>query len=269
MRPHRHRFPESPCLFRGPYPACVPHTRSTHPLVLALETSNPTADPGRSASVALVRLPPPGESDAGLTPLAIVRLGDTEANGLLPSIDRCFQEAGLAPDALRVPGSRIAVSIGPGGYTSVRIAVTAAKVLCDATGAACVAVPTAHVVAARVSNARPFAVALASKRETAWLTLFNADGAVRRLLGLVDDAAIDTLGSEGVDLLVIDRFAPARMVERAQAAGIRIEPPTFDAMACAELGATIEPIDPLALEPMYPREPEAVTKWRALRSAQG
>ncbi len=245
----------------------MPQTNNAHPVILALETSNPTADPGRSASVAVVRCS--GARPAAFTSLAIVHLGDTEAQGLLPSIDRCFREAGLAPDALRIPGSRIAVSIGPGGYTSVRIAVTAAKMLCDATGALCVPVPTARVVAARVSNTRPFAVALASKRETAWVTLCNADGAVRRLLGIVDEAAIDTLGSEGVDLLVIDRFAPSRMVERAHAAGIRVEPPTFDPLACAALGAALEPVDPLALEPLYPREPEAVTKWRALRSAKG
>ncbi len=244
----------------------MPHTADAQTLILALETSNPTAEPGRSASVALARCT--GSRPAPCTSLAIVHLGDSEAQGLLPSIDRCFREAGLAPDALRIPGSRIAVSIGPGGYTSVRIAVTAAKMLCDATGALCVPVPTAHVVAARVSNARPFAVALASKRDTAWVTLFNADGSPRRLLGIVDDAAIDTLGSEGVDLLVIDRFAPPRMIELAHAAGIRVEAPTFDPLTCATIGAALEPVEPLALEPLYPREPEAVTKWRALRSAQ-
>lgn len=245
----------------------MPHTADAQPLILALETSNPTAEPGRSAAVAVARCA--AACPAAFEALAIVHLGDSEAQGLLPSIDRCFKEAGLAPDALRMPGSRIAVSIGPGGYTSVRIAVTAAKMLCEATGALCVPVPTAQVVAARVSNARPFAVALASKRDTAWVALFNADRTLRRLLGIVDDTVIDTLASEGVDLLVIDRFAPPRMIERAHAAGIRVEPPTFDPLACAALGAMLEPVDPLALEPLYPREPEAVTKWRALRSAQG
>lgn len=239
------------------------------PVILALETSNPTADPERSASVALVPLPLSRRPDGQLPePLAVVHLGADESGGLLPSIERCFREAGLGPDALRVKGSRIAVSVGPGGYTSVRIAVTAAKILCESTGALCVSVPTARVVAARVSHPRPFAVALASKRDTTWMTLFGADRAERRVLGIVDDAAIDSLANEGVDLLVIDRFAPPRIVERAREAGIRIQAPEFDASACAALGADMPPVDPIALEPLYPREPEAVTKWRALRAHQ-
>ncbi len=233
-------------------------------LILAIETSNPTAAPGESASVMLARADEAGT----LTPLAMVRVGADEAHGLMPSIDRCFRQASLTPDALREPGARVAVSLGPGGYTSVRIAVTAAKVICDSTGALCIPVPTAQIVAARVANARPFAVALASKRESAWITIFSPDRAARLTLGIVDDGAIDTLTSEGVDLLVIDHHAPPRLVERALEASIRVERPVFDAGACAALGATLPPIDPLALEPIYPREPEAVTKWRALKASK-
>lgn len=231
--------------------------------MLALETSNPTAAPDGAASVALAR----AGADGSVRSLAVVRLGQGEAAGLVPSIDRCFHEASLGPDALREPGARIAVSIGPGGYTSVRIAVTAAKVLCEATGALCVAVPTAHVVAARVLSKAPFAVALASKRETVWVTLFDADGTERRVIGLVDDSVIRTLVEEGIGLLVVDRFAPARMVELAAQASIRVEAPVLDALACAALGVARAPVDLLALEPLYPREPEAVTKWRALRKS--
>lgn len=244
--------------------------RHPGPLILAIETSNPTAEPGASASVALARPDPSG----ALEPLAVVHLGPDESTGLLPSIDRCFTRAGLTPDALRSTGARIALSIGPGGYTSVRIAVTSAKLLAEATGALCVPVPTAHVVALSIPDhaiqdapgvPRPFAVALASKRDTAWLTLFNADRSERRTLGLVDDGVIDTLASEGAATLIIDRFAPPLMLERARAASIRIVPPVFDPLACARLAIARDPVDPLELAPLYPREPEAVTKWRALK----
>lgn len=244
--------------------------RQPGPLILAIETSNPTADPGVSASVALARADPSG----ALEPLAVVHLGSDESTGLLPSIDRCFTRAGLTPDALRAHGARIAISIGPGGYTSVRIAVTCAKLLAESTGAPCVPVPTAHVVAMSIpdqairdasGSPRPFAVALASKRDTAWLTLFNADRAERRTLGLVDDGAVNTLISEGVATLIVDRFAPPLMLERARAASIRIVPPVFDPLACARLALSRDPVDPVELAPLYPREPEAVTKWRALK----
>lgn len=209
-----------------------------------------------------------GAAGTDITPLAMVRVGADESRGLLPSIDRCFREASLTPDALREPGARIAVSIGPGGYTSVRIAVTAAKLLSEATGAFCVPVPTARVVAARVTSQTPFAVGLASKRESAWFALFAADGAPRCTLGIADEAVVARLSEEGVGLLVIDGHAPKRIVELARQASIRVQPPVFDPGACALLGATLEPIDPLALEPIYPREPEAVTKWRALKASK-
>ncbi len=56
------------------------------------------------------------------------------------------------------------------------------------------------------------------------------------------------------------------MLERARAASIRIGPPSFDPIACARLALTHAPVDPLELAPLYPREPEAVTKWRALKA---
>lgn len=244
--------------------------RHPGPLILAIETSNPTAEPGVSASVAIARADPSG----ALSPLAIVHLGPDESTGLLPSIDRCFTRAGLTPDALRDAGARIAISIGPGGYTSVRIAVTCAKLIAESTGALCVPVPTAHVVASSAPEratrddsgaSRPFAVALASKRDAAWLTLFNADRSERRTLGLVDDGVIDALVSEGAATLIVDRFAPPRLLERAHAAGLTVLPPTFDPLACARLALTRQPVDPIELAPLYPREPEAVTKWRALK----
>ncbi len=238
-------------------------------LILAIETSNPTADPGVAASVALAR---PGSGCP--EPLATVRLGDSEATGLMPSIDRCFAEAGLSPHDLRTPGSRIGVSVGPGGYTSVRIAVTAAKLLAEATGASCVPVQTPHVVARSIpdealsdaNGPHAFVVALASKRETAWLVLFGPDRAERRLLGLVDHRALEVAAREGARSFIIDRFAPPAMLESAAKLGMRVRPPRFDAMACASLAMEVPPVDPLSLAPVYPREPEAVTKWRALHA---
>lgn len=228
-------------------------------------------------------------------PLGVAWLGEDgagrevkgEGGGVMPTIDRLFREAGLGPEALREPGARIAVSIGPGGYTSVRVAVTAAKLLAEGTGAACVAVPSALVVARRVVHGAPFAVALASKRETAWITVFEAragDGApvraMRAPLGLFDEGVVEVLRGAGVDLLVVDRFVPPEMRARAKGAGMLIAEPRFDPLACAELGMGIELgttsdagaadgtramlVDPLEMRPLYPREPEAVSKWRAL-----
>ena len=35
-----------------------------------------------------------------------------------------------------------------------------------------------------------------------------------------------------------------------------------------EAGLTLSGVDPISLAPIYPREPEAVTKWRAMHQAR-
>ncbi len=220
-------------------------------LILAIETSNPGAGEA-SAGIALARAGDPPEVIASAR---LERGGDEE---LLPAIARILASANAKPDEL----SRVGVSIGPGGFTGVRIAVAAAKMICEATGAVCVGVPTALVVARRVtSDGHPFAVALASKRQTAHLTVFDSSGAAR------DDGAIHgatELERLGVARLIADQHLPTAFRDAVERLAIAIEPPIFDPLACLELTAAGDPVDPIALAPFYPREPEAVMRWREL-----
>lgn len=220
-------------------------------LILAIETSNPGAGEA-SAGVALAKVDDPPEIVA-VVPLE--RGGDEE---LLPAIARMFTSANATPNDL----SRVGVSIGPGGFTGVRIAVAAAKMICEATGAACVGVPSARVVARRItSDGRPFAVALASKRQTAHLTVFDGSGAARDEGAIHEASGLESLG---VARLIADQHLPASFREVAGRLAIAIEPPSFDPAACLELAVAADPVDPIALSPFYPREPEAVTRWREL-----
>lgn len=228
-------------------------------LILAIETSNPSAwragvvcRPG----VAVGRQQTGGEVLLlGVEEIDPTRLQDDD---LVPAIDRLFQRIGLAPQGL----AGIAVSIGPGGYTAVRLAVTTAKMIAEATGAACLPIPTAQVVARRVtSGGRAFAVALASKGETAFVTPFHAEGGPAAPGSIIDAQGLAALE---VGLLIADRFLPAAMRACAGELAIEVREPVFDPTACFELAATAAPIDPLHLVPAYAREPEAVTKWRQL-----
>ncbi len=65
-------------------------------------------------------------------------------------------------------------------------------------------------------------------------------------------------------VIVADQFFPASMRAGAESLGIAIVPPVFDPVACLEAAEGITPVDPAALAPLYPREPEAVTKWKKL-----
>lgn len=231
-------------------------------LTLAVETSNPSAwEPG-SASRFGVAVGHP--SPAGVTILAQAYLDPTRANEdhLAALIDAACRDARVTPRDL----SRLAVSVGPGGFTAVRIAVASAKMIAEATGAACISVPSALALAhARSPAPDPFAIALASKGETAYLVPFAAGGAP---VATAPGAILDADGSRDllarVKVLVADRYLPTPIARAATDAGVTIEPPRYSPAACLIASLGLDPVDPLALAPIYPREPEAVTKWRTL-----
>ncbi|MFO0875018.1 MAG: tRNA (adenosine(37)-N6)-threonylcarbamoyltransferase complex dimerization subunit type 1 TsaB [Phycisphaerales bacterium] len=71
-------------------------------------------------------------------------LRDGASAELAVIVDRAVRRAGLSPRDLRA----VAVSIGPGGFTGLRVAIATAKMLSEALGATVVAVPSALVAAA-------------------------------------------------------------------------------------------------------------------------
>ncbi|MEM1167190.1 MAG: hypothetical protein AAGI30_12975 [Planctomycetota bacterium] len=225
---------------------------------LGIETSNPRGEQGR-AEVAL-RLP--SEPD-------LIEPVTTQGHGtddLIPAIDRVCKRAAVTPNELEV----VAVSIGPGGYTACRVAVTVAKLIAEATGAALVGVPTPVGAAAAlppdVRTASPV-IALAWKRDTAWRYTPDDDTTADHPSGEL--VPLDTLVTElGAATLVCDTELRHALVDHHH---LPVEYPghpiRFSASAVLDAAERIAPCDPADLLPLYPREPEAVTKWRALRGA--
>ncbi len=72
--------------------------------------------------------------------------GRQQNRHLLPTVERLIRECGLTPRSL----THIAVGVGPGSYTGLRVGLTAAKTLAYALGCSLVAVPTFAAVAADV-----------------------------------------------------------------------------------------------------------------------
>jgi tRNA threonylcarbamoyladenosine biosynthesis protein TsaB len=214
-------------------------------LTLAIEMSNPSCEAGVAV----------GSLARGTLGIEPIKSGDGRHDDLITSIDRLHSRLRLSARDL----GRIAVSIGPGGYTALRIAIATTKMLCESLGAACIAIPSANVVARRVTGAGAFAVILASKDDTAIATVFDSPGSRRAEGRLIDASQIAHLGATH---LVADRHLPETIAEAAAALGLAIQPPRFDAAACLELSFDAAAIDPSALAPLYPREPDAVTKWR-------
>jgi tRNA threonylcarbamoyl adenosine modification protein YeaZ len=176
----------------------------------------------------------------------------------MPAIERVCARLGLMPGGLE----RVSVSVGPGGYTGIRVAVVTAQAMAEVSGAGMAAVPTADAVAHAARTAGdvdgPFAVCLASKRHAAFVTCFEGAG-TGAVVGVVEAEVLSTLG---VRCLIADRFLPAGFVEAAAGLGMGVIEPRFDAaavLACGESASVVRG-DPLL--PVYPREPEAVRKWR-------
>lgn len=231
------------------------------PITLAIETSNPGGTCGRAA-VALVA----GRSLSDAKPMGVEDLAPASRHddALMPAVERLFRAAGLGPRDI----SRIAVSVGPGGYTSTRIAATAAKVIAEATGAACFAVPTALALIRRTDLALraggPTAVFLAWKRDAVWRHIFPDPASLES----ADAGTLVPIASSlpaGPCLAVADDALIA--LWRGQGAlrsDVRTASPCFDPVAVFEASLLLPPTDPVALTPLYPREPEAVAKWRDL-----
>lgn len=229
-------------------------------LILAIEVSNPGAGPA-GPGVCLARF----DADS-ITVLAssVVRISARGGHDddLMPAIDRTFTAAGLSPRTCDL--TRIAVSAGPGGYTSVRVACAVGKMIAEATGASCVSIGSASVALrsapAQAQEGR-VCVLLASKGDTAWGQIFS-DGVALDEGVVLDPHRLATAIDAGIQVIIADHHLPIAMREIAQSRGIRVEPAIFSAEACAQLGIEGAPIDPLDLTPIYPREPDAVTLWR-------
>lgn len=230
---------------------------ATSGLILAIETSNPSSWTPATAIMPGVAI---ASLDVPSRPLAIAACDPRSRDEtLMQAVDAAFRSLGASPANLR----RIAVSVGPGGFTALRVAITVAKSLSLATGAATVAVPSAFVAAKHATKTAkgPFAVALASKGGDCWLTTFDTNGKQSKPGFL---ATAHDLADLGITRVIADEHLPESIRTTATTLGIVIEPPTFDPACCLAAAAELPDVDPLALNLIYARMPEAVRKWREL-----
>lgn len=225
-----------------------------HPVLLAIETSQ------RTGGVAL--------SDAGgVVHVEMLQESQRHDDDLMPAIVRLLTKTGLQPGDLEAVG----VSIGPGGFTGLRIAITTAKMLADTLEVTLIAVPSALVVAESHNPvlSGPILVALASKGETCWLTRMDSTlgrWKIQGEPGLVDAHQLDL---SDITALLSDHHVPEAIRKKCEVVPVPILEPQFDPAACLKVSlyrlASGDISDPLILRPLYPRPPEAVTLWKKRR----
>ena len=242
-------------------------------LVLAIELSNPSASPDAHA-VALFSLETKKGKSAGESEeeynaslIGSLPIGPTmrSSESLMVLVETLCAEHKVSPGDL----TRIIVSIGPGGYTALRISTTTAKVLAHTLGCALVAVPTALVAAHAIeSDHCPGLIVLASKNQQGHCVVVHGDGSVETagVLGVGEAGAL--VDAHGVRSVIADAHLPSSFVQRAQELGVEICPMVLDARYVLKAAQGIEPIDPVELMPIYAREPDAITQWRARGDAR-
>jgi len=223
-------------------------------VTLAIETSQ------RTASVALSRADGSVDHES-------LRATSRHEDDLMPAIDRLCRRNELAPRDL----SAVAVSIGPGGFTGLRIAVSTAKMLAESLGVKLVAVPSALVAAESIKDDGPLLVCLASKRQSTWVTrLERADGDWR-IVGTPGLVAADDVDLTGVTVVVADEFLPESIRLLLEQSTCAIALPQFDARACLAVAQRMiradRIIDSVSLIPLYARPPEAVRLWESRNPA--
>ena len=180
---------------------------------------------------------------------------------LFPEIDRALGDAG----GQRGQIGAVAVTIGPGSFTGLRIGLSAAKGLCMALEAPLVGLSTLEVLAARVPWCRlPVCVALAARREEVYTAAFDTSRGRPRPLSperVADRAELmaewngrDVLFTgDGLDLPREAARAPAAVRSPCAAAAAWLAGPKLARGEC---------LDPGRAEPVYLGRTAFVTRPR-------
>ena len=179
------------------------------------------------------------------------------AEALLPLVSRVMSEAGMEFGAL----DRIAVTVGPGSFTGLRVGVSAARGIAVAAGKPAVGLTTLAALAApyiAVDDVTPLVAAIDARNDQVYMQMFGAAGRsliqprVASLREAVRDAANARARLVG---------SAAAMMAAAWPASVQ-QPPVVDAARApiidwvAHLGAAAAQALSLP-KPLYLRAPDA------------
>ncbi|SOC44170.1 tRNA threonylcarbamoyladenosine biosynthesis protein TsaB [Rhizobium subbaraonis] len=125
-------------------------------------------------------------------------IGRGHAERLMDFVDQALANAGIEMGAVE----RIAVTVGPGSFTGIRVGVAAARGLSLALGVPSVGISTLAAIAAGYRQSHPgnpVFVAVDAKRGEAYCQAFSADGAPRGEASVLslDDAKAAALAAGG------------------------------------------------------------------------
>lgn len=176
---------------------------------------------------------------------------------LAPAIDRALREAGVSIGEI----TDVAVGVGPGPFTGLRVGVVTALTLGNSIGVPTHGVCSLDVLAAEVDGTAPFLVATdARRKEVYWALYDGGQNGPRRIEGPGVDRP-DALAAIHSGVPVIGRGAQLYGDVLAATNG-----PTDPSAAVLAAGIANGAFAELPLEPLYLRRPD-VAEPSALKRA--
>jgi tRNA threonylcarbamoyladenosine biosynthesis protein TsaB len=184
------------------------------------------------------------------------------ANRLLGAAEAALEQAGLGWEEV----DRIAVGVGPGSFTGLRIGIATARALAQARGLPLVGVSSLEALALGAGDAELVLAVLDARRGEAFAAAWRRGAPVAPAAALSPEALVERVAAlRGTPLAVGD--GAVRFRGPLEAAGALV-PPDEDgahrlrAEPVCRLGAAATPTDRDALLPDYLREPDAVPRQR-------
>jgi tRNA threonylcarbamoyladenosine biosynthesis protein TsaB len=196
--------------------------------------------------------------------------GRRHCETLVPGIRFTCEQADIALDEISV----VAVDVGPGLFTGLRVGLATAKALAHALRVPVIGIASLDLVAFPVRYASRLIVTVLDARrgELYYAYYRQSPGGVQRvsdyLLGTADDIVSELLAVSHQDLLLVgdgalryrDRFSDIRNVEFAEQ--WLAYPSAAPLVQLAHARALREDwVNPWDLEPLYLRKPDAEINW--------
>ncbi len=182
---------------------------------------------------------------------------------LLPEIDRCAEAAGGWSEI-----DRIAVGIGPGSFTGLRIGIATARALAQARDLPLAPVVTLAALGRGISESAPDRPALPvidARRGEVFAAAYAADGSELRRPLVTPPAELGELIAELGRAPLAAGDGALRFVAELEAGGATVAPPQDPVHRVAGrhvcgLGAAVSEALPGEIEPLYLRPPDA-KRW--------
>ncbi|MBR9972963.1 tRNA (adenosine(37)-N6)-threonylcarbamoyltransferase complex dimerization subunit type 1 TsaB [Magnetospirillum sulfuroxidans] len=181
---------------------------------------------------------------------AAMARGQSEA--LIPMVQAVMDEAGCAFGQVDL----LAVSVGPGAFTGIRIGLSAARALALAAAKPLAGIATTEAIAAAIPAGErqdhTVMVVVDSRRAELWVQVFSADlVALGPIQALLPEQAALAVSASGPVILAGD--GAAQVAHLLPGARLASTDGFVDAVQVAQLAAARWPAGVLAPEPLYLR----------------